>query len=86
MTETRTRVGAGGRVVIPAAYRKALGVRPGDHLLLVLEGGQVRLLTPEEAIRSAQALVRRHVRKGRRLSEELLAERRREAARESRRR
>lgn len=86
MAETRTRVGAGGRVVIPAAYRKALGVRPGDHLLLVLEGGQVRLLTPAEAIRSAQALVRRHVRKGRRLSDELLAERRREAARESRRR
>jgi len=86
MAETRTRVGAGGRVVIPAAYRKALGVRPGDHLLLVLDGSQVRLLTPAEAIRSAQALVRRHVRKGRRLSDELLAERRREAARESRRR
>jgi AbrB family looped-hinge helix DNA binding protein len=86
MAETRTRVGSGGRVVIPAAYRKALGVRPGDRLLLVLEGSQVRLLTPEEAIRSAQALVRRHVRKGRRLSEELLAERRREAALESRRR
>ena len=86
MAETRTRLGAGGRVVIPAAYRKALGVRPGDHLLLVLEGGQVRLLTLEEAIRSAQALVRRHVRKGRRLSAELLVERRREAARESRRR
>jgi len=86
MAETRTRVGAGGRVVIPAAYRKALGVRPGDRLLLILEGSQVRLLTPEEAIRSAQALVRRHVRKGRRLSDELLAQRRREAARESRRR
>jgi AbrB family looped-hinge helix DNA binding protein len=86
MTEAHTRVGAGGRVVIPAAYRKALGVRPGDRLLLVLDGRQVRLLTPEEAIRSAQALVRRHVRRGRRLSEELLAERRREVARESGRR
>ena len=73
-------------MVIPAAYRKALGVRPGDDILLVLEGNQVRLLTPQQAIRSAQALVRRHVPKGRRLSDELLLERRREAARESRRR
>ena len=79
-------MGAGGRVVIPAAYRKALGVRPGDDLVLVLEGAQVRLLTPSEAIRSAQALVRRHVPKGRRLSAELLAERRREAEHEFSRR
>ncbi|MSQ11220.1 MAG: AbrB/MazE/SpoVT family DNA-binding domain-containing protein [Dehalococcoidia bacterium] len=82
MTTTKTRLGKGGRVVIPAQFRKAQGLNEGDHLLLIVEDGSLRLLTVAQAIKEAQALVRKLNPKGRRLSEELLAERRAEAARE----
>jgi len=78
MTEVRTKVGEGGRVVIPAAYRKTLGLKPGDEVILVLHDGEVHLLTPQRAVQRARALVRRYVPKGRCLSEELVRERREE--------
>ena len=40
-----TKISAGGRVVIPAEYRKALGVRTGDEVILTLDDGEVRLYT-----------------------------------------
>ncbi len=80
MSEITTHLGQGGRLVIPAGYRKALGLRAGDKVVLVLEEGQVRMLTPQRAVARAQAMVREHVAKGRRLSAELIRERRAEAS------
>jgi AbrB family looped-hinge helix DNA binding protein len=77
-----TKMGDGGRLVIPAEYRRALGVEPGDELVLVLEENSVRVLTPREGIRRAQALVRSYVQEGTRLSDELIQERRRSAEHE----
>jgi AbrB family looped-hinge helix DNA binding protein len=79
MTRLVTRVSEGGRVVIPAEYRKALGLNPGDEVVLLLEEGGIRILTPREAARRAQALVRSHIPAGRKLADELIAERRQEA-------
>ena len=81
MNSVATHVGQGGRVVIPAEYRKMLGLGTGDEVILVLEDREVRLMTPAKAIERAQAIVRSHVPKGRSLSEELIKERREEAAR-----
>lgn len=81
MSEVKTKMGEGGRVVIPAAYRRTLGLKSGDDVILVLEEGEVRIMTPQRAVRRAQALVRRYVPKGRRLVDELLRERREETAR-----
>ena len=66
-------------MVIPAEYRRALGVEVGDELVLTLEEGVLRVTTPREAIRRAQALVRSYVLEGRSLSDELIADRRRES-------
>lgn len=78
-----TKLTNGNRVVIPAAIRKSLGLRIGDAVTLVLQNnGEVRLLTQAEAVRQAQALVRQQVPASRSLVEELLAERRAEAASE----
>jgi AbrB family looped-hinge helix DNA binding protein len=77
-----TKIGEGGRLVIPAEYRRALGVESGDELLLVLEENSLRVLTPREGIRRAQALVRSYVQEGTRLSDELIQDRRRSAERE----
>lgn len=79
----KTNVGAGGRVVIPAAMRKAAGMRTGDEVILALEDDAIRVMTPLQAARRAQALLRPYLPDdGRRLSDELIAERREEASRE----
>jgi bifunctional DNA-binding transcriptional regulator/antitoxin component of YhaV-PrlF toxin-antitoxin module len=68
--------------VIPAEFRRELGVNTGDEVVMHLEDGELRIVTLERAIRRAQELVRRYVPEGRSLVAELLAERRREAERE----
>jgi hypothetical protein len=47
----------------------------GDELILRLEGGEVRIFTPRQAVKHAQELVRQYIPQGRLLSDELLAER-----------
>lgn len=78
MTQVRTKLTEGGRIVIPAEYRQALGLQVGDEVILCLEDGEVRIFTPEQAIKHAQELVRRYIPEGRSLSDELIAERRME--------
>lgn len=78
----RVVIGEGGRLVIPAPYRQALGVREGDKVILQLEEAGLRILTPDQALRRAQMLVRRYVPAGRSLADELIAERRQEARRD----
>jgi bifunctional DNA-binding transcriptional regulator/antitoxin component of YhaV-PrlF toxin-antitoxin module len=73
------KLGAGSRLVIPAEYCRALGIVPGDDLVLVLEEGSLRVMSPREGIRRAQALVRTYIPEGQCLSEELIRERRGEA-------
>jgi bifunctional DNA-binding transcriptional regulator/antitoxin component of YhaV-PrlF toxin-antitoxin module len=79
MSRTVAKLGEGGRLVIPVEYRKALGVETGDELVLALEDDTLRVFTPREGIRRAQALVRSYIPEGRRLSEELIQERRKES-------
>jgi AbrB family looped-hinge helix DNA binding protein len=79
MARNLARLGEGGRLVIPAEYRKALGLHTGDEVMLLLEEGAVRIQTPQEAIRRAQAIVRSYIPGDESLSDELIADRRREA-------
>jgi AbrB family looped-hinge helix DNA binding protein len=76
------KIAAGGRIVIPANFRRELGVEVGDEVLLRFDEGEVRILKRDQAIRKAQAIVRKSVPKGRSLVQELLAERRRAARHE----
>ena len=80
--EHATKIGKSGRIVLPAPVRKELGLREGDDVVLVVEDGGVHLLTPAQAVRRAQELVRRFVAEGRRLSDELISERRAEESHE----
>lgn len=76
--EGRVRVGKSGRIVLPASYRKVLGLRPGDELVVELDGEVLRLPSVPTAIRRAQAIVSRRVSAERSLAQELIAERRTE--------
>ena len=78
----RAKIDDGGRIVIPAEFRRRLGWRAGDAVLLSLDEQEIRIMTIAESIRRVQQWVRSVVPEGRSLSEELIAERRAEAARE----
>jgi AbrB family looped-hinge helix DNA binding protein len=78
--ETRQRVNENGRVVIPASFRKALGINIGDEVVLRMEDDELRITTLKRRIERAQRLVRKHGKRGTSLVDELIAERR-EAAR-----
>ena len=78
----KVELGAGGRLVIPAPMRAALGMKEGDKVLVRLEGSELRIYTYQEAMRRAQELVRSFVPPGVSLVDELIADRRAEAARE----
>ena len=82
MRDVSTRVGAGGRIVIPAKFRRELGADVGDEVILRLVGREIHVLTRCQAVRKAQALVRNSIPAGRSLVKELLQERRKEAKRE----
>ncbi len=80
--EARLRINENGRVVIPAPFRKALGIHPGDEILLRLEDGELRITTMKHRIARAQRHARKYVKSGVSLVDELLAERREAAKRE----
>jgi AbrB family looped-hinge helix DNA binding protein len=76
MTATRTRVNQNGRLVIPASFRKRLGIRAGDEVELRIEDDELRIATLKSRIARAQRLVRKVVKPGESLADELIAERR----------
>lgn len=82
MNEFVVRLGANGRVVIPAAVRRALGVTEGDDLSLALVDDELRVTTIRAAVRRAQRLMAQRVAGDRSLADELIAERRAAAVEE----
>lgn len=78
----RTKVDRNGRVLVPAAVRRALGLRDGSELLVTLEGGgRVVLITPATAWARLQDLAKGAA-AGQSVVDELLRERRADAQRE----
>jgi len=76
MESITTQIGKSGRLVIPAEYRKALGIKEGDTVILSLEpDGGVRISTTRQAVLRAQAQVLEYVSKSTSLSKELIRER-----------
>jgi AbrB family looped-hinge helix DNA binding protein len=73
--KTRMRVNENGRVVIPASFRERLGIRVGDEVVLWIQDDELRISTLKHNIERAQRLVRKHVKAGTSLVDELIAER-----------
>jgi AbrB family looped-hinge helix DNA binding protein len=82
MTTSRLRLGENGRISLPAAYRRELGLRPGDELILQLEEGGIRVTSPKLAIERARRILDRYIKTDDSLVDSLIADRRSEAARE----
>ncbi|MBA4179491.1 MAG: AbrB family transcriptional regulator [Anaerolinea sp.] len=81
MTET-VRLSEGGRIVLPAKVRRALDLKCGDELLVIVDDGEILLMTRMQGIRRAQRLLAPYLEGRGSLVDELIAERRAEAARE----
>lgn len=82
MQSQRVKVVEGGKLVIPAAFRREMGIAPGDTVILELDEGELRVRSLSSAIRRVQERMRELNPEGRLLSEELIADRRVEAAHE----
>jgi len=80
--EARKRLSEDGRVVIPASFRKALGINVGDEVILRIEDGEMRITPLKLRLERAQRRTRRYVKPGRSVVDELIAERRQEVNRE----
>ena len=82
MKSVAVKVSASGRLHLPSTIRKALGLKGPGHVIITLEDGQARLTTMAENLARIRALARPYAPKDRLASEELIAERRKEAERE----
>ena len=78
----RVRLDSGGRIVVPAGFRRALGVEGGEELLMSLDDGFVRLQTIDAALERVRAIARSKRRSDASVVDEFIAERRAEAATE----
>lgn len=79
---TDVKVSEGGRVVIPAELRAKYRIEVGDVVVWHDDGEGLRLLSRRDGIRRAQRILAKYRRPGQDAVDELLGERRAEAARE----
>ena len=76
MTEAHVRLGTDGRVVVPAAFRRWLGLEPGDPLIVRLLENRIVIESRRAAVRAAQRMTRQRVPEGELLTERLFEMRR----------
>ena len=76
------RLNQNGRIVIPAAIREQMGLKPGDNVLMRLEDGVLKIESHLARIRKIQEDFKKYAKAGVPVSGELIADRREEARRE----
>ena len=82
MKAIRTKLGKGGRVIIPTAFRQNLHLETGDDVILHMEDNVIYLTTAEQALRKLQNKVKNYINttgQNISLADELIAMRRNEA-------
>ncbi len=80
----RGKIDESGRLLIPAETRSAMGWERGTDVVIESDGDTLRVMSLDQFTREVQELFGRSAPGEPLLSEELIAERRREAACESR--
>lgn len=80
MNVQRGKIVSGGRIQLPAGVRKALSLADGDTLLIEVVDGEVHLRPVRAAVRRVQERMRPYMVEGVSVVDELIADRRREAA------
>ena len=78
MSATRVTMGSNGRLVIPAALRKEIGLHDGNTVLLEVKGGELRLRRLKDAVEDAQSRLRPFLDGSPSLAKDLIEDRRKE--------
>jgi AbrB family looped-hinge helix DNA binding protein len=77
------RINESGRIVIPAAIREQMGLKPGEAVVMELEDGILRIESHRAHIRRIQQEFKRPVEPGQKLaSQQLIEDRQEETTRE----
>ena len=58
MNDMRTRIGEGGRVIIPSIFRQQLQLKIGDEIILHIKDEEIHMTTPLQALRKLQTRVK----------------------------
>lgn len=78
MAESKaTHLGPGGRVVVPASWRKTHGIKPGDRLVWEVVDGRLTLVPYSQVVAEVQSWFQQHMPKL--SSEDMIAWKREEA-------
>jgi len=80
MNIQKGRLVSGGRLQLPADMRRALSLGDGDTVLLEIVDGEIHVRPLRDAVSRIQARLREYVPASDSLSEELIADRRAQAA------
>nr|WP_310522320.1 AbrB/MazE/SpoVT family DNA-binding domain-containing protein [Polymorphobacter sp.] len=78
----QAKIIAGGKISLPAELRRALGLQDGDTISLEIDGDSFTGMSYAARVRRVQAMFAPYRTPGVLASDELIAERRAEAARE----
>ena len=82
MGSIRGKVIGGGRVALPADVRRAMGLAEGDTVYFEMDGDELRIRSAKTALRRIQDKLRAYGTDGSLASDDLISERRAEAASE----
>lgn len=82
-TRLKLELKEGGRLLLPAELRTALGIGEGDILMAEIVDGELRLTSQATAVARAQQVVQQFIPAGSTVVDDFIAERRREARKES---
>jgi bifunctional DNA-binding transcriptional regulator/antitoxin component of YhaV-PrlF toxin-antitoxin module len=78
----QAKIIAGGKISLPAELRRALNLKDGDTIMLDHDGTSFTGMSYEQRVKRLQAQFAQYVTPGVSVVDELIAERRAEAARE----
>ncbi|HEY1207174.1 MAG: AbrB/MazE/SpoVT family DNA-binding domain-containing protein [Bryobacteraceae bacterium] len=83
MESYTARLEKSGRILIPSAIRRQLGLSEGSQVIVKVEkSGAIRVTSRSQALAKAREEIRKYIPAGRDLAAELIQDRRAEAQRE----
>jgi len=82
MNIQRGKLVSGGRLQVPADFRRLLGLHDGDSVTMQVIDGELHVRPYRDVIAQVQAQFRQYAKPGVSIADELIAERRAEAERE----
>ena len=82
MNAQRGKIVSGGRLIVPAEFRRLMGLSDGDTVVMEIEGDELHVRPLRAALRRVQERLKPYAIEGKSISDELIADRRAAADRE----